>query len=93
MTSRPPVLVALVLAVMTVSIRGQGAPAKPDRSADLDIQVMLDRARYSPGEIDGMAGLNTRRAAAAFAKSRGPSGTTDTAEFRQALGTARRRPP
>ncbi len=86
MTSRPPVLVALVLAVMTVSIRGQEAPAKPDRSADLDIQVMLDRARYSPGEIDGMAGSNTRRAAAAFAKSRGLSGTTDTAEFRQALG-------
>jgi len=86
MTSRPPLFLGVLLAIVTVSIRGQEAPAKPDRSADLEVQVMLDRARYSPGEIDGTAGSNTRRAAAAFAKSRGLSGTTDTPEFRQALG-------
>ena len=48
----------------------QGAPS----TAALDQQVQLDRAGFSPGEIDGKAGRNTAQALAAFTKAGNPAG-------------------
>jgi len=49
------------------------APAPVDMQA-LQTQVMLDRAGYSPGEIDGTMGTSTKRALEAYTKNGGKAG-------------------
>jgi lipoprotein-anchoring transpeptidase ErfK/SrfK len=43
-------------------------PKGPDMLA---VQVLVDRAGFSPGEIDGVGGANTQRARAAFEREKG----------------------
>lgn len=55
------------------------------RSEIVALQVMLDRARHSPGVIDGVVGGNTRRAIRAYQRSIGaePTGGFDQSLVRR----------
>lgn len=77
MGMRPHVLSCLAAAGLALSSYGNalptGAPGRPHSEQLLAQQVYLDRAHFSPGEIDGRGGPNTIRAASAFGRAQGTS--------------------
>jgi len=61
------------LALTTLNAKSKRAPAR--KTDALRVQVLLDRAHFSPGEIDGVDGDNMRRSVRAFQTARGLPGT------------------
>lgn len=68
--SAGPVLASPTLDIQTVNAADPTAD-KPARPAILRLQVMLERARFSPGQIDGLDGGNTRTALAGYKATNG----------------------
>ena len=85
----------MLVAGLLGSLRGFAQQSFPEAQLPmLELQVRLDRAGFSPGEIDARSGPNTDRAWAAFAASRGvPPTTADVASKLEAIRAVDRAEP
>jgi len=81
-------LISLAILALPIAL---GSASQPQRLACGDLfgfQVLLDRHRFSPGEIDAKAGPNLRRALTAFQTVHGlsPTGEPDCETWRALSG-------
>ena len=78
---------AVKASAIETSTEGRLGTLDPRTNDGLSVQIALDRAGFSPGELDGAVGNNTRKALRAFqeAKRLPVTGSADAAT-REALG-------
>jgi peptidoglycan hydrolase-like protein with peptidoglycan-binding domain len=68
------------LSLESVNDAAWQAQGKPSTPLLVKLQVLVDRAHASPGEIDGTLGENTRKAIAAYAEMKGLEATEQVTE-------------
>jgi lipoprotein-anchoring transpeptidase ErfK/SrfK len=83
----------LFVASIAIAAKRPTSSARAVGLAELEMQVLLDRADFSPGEIDDKSGKNSREALAAFEAARGIApGARNHKALLQALGARSLKP-
>ena len=69
---------------------GKGRARAPGAATIIKEEILLDRADFSPGEIDGKAGSNDKKALAAFQEANGlkPTGRLDAETWERLTATS-----
>ena len=69
---------------------GKGRARAPSAATIIKEEILLDRAGFSPGEIDGQAGSNDQKALAAFQEANGlkPTGRLDAETWDRLTATS-----
>ena len=86
--------VAILLGTSTSIAANRTAPSvRSIGPTEIEMQVLLDRAGFSPGQIDGKGGKNSREALAAFQTARGLAvGSRSRKALLKALGAGTIKP-
>jgi peptidoglycan hydrolase-like protein with peptidoglycan-binding domain len=64
-------LTCFVVILLATSAGAQQQPQQQQKRDMLSVQVLVDRAGFSPGEIDGRGGANTDKAIEAYERTTG----------------------